>query len=109
MRKTLTDLGLDGTSLVIRDMAGKEKQRFKGQDLRRLMGILEQVEEYLKIVERRGMPFARMLELRRQNKKMPSHRVVLDGKENLFFDGEDYEEFIEKNKISELEAQAHAV
>jgi DNA gyrase subunit B len=109
MRKTLTDLGLDGTSLVIRDKKGGEKTRYKGQDLRKVMSTLEQVEEYVKIMERRGLPFARMLELRRQNKKMPTHRVVLDGKENLFFDAEAYETFVEKNKVAELEAAAHAV
>jgi DNA gyrase subunit B len=109
MRKTLTDLGLDGTSLVIRDKKGGEKTRYKGQDLRKVMSTLEQVEEYVKIMERRGLPFARMLELRRQHKKMPTHRVVLDGKENLFFDAEEYETFVEKNKVAELEAAAHAV
>jgi len=32
MRKALTDLGLDGTSLVIRDKTGKEKTRYKGRN-----------------------------------------------------------------------------
>ena len=109
MRKTLTDLGLDGTSLVIRDKNGKEKLRYKGAELRKVMSVLEQVEEFVKIVERRGLPFSRVLELRRANKKMPTHRVVLDGKESLFYDIEDYEEFVDKNKITELQAQAHAI
>ncbi len=109
MRKTLTDLGLDGTSLVIRDKNGKEKARFKGAELRKVLGVLEQVEEYVKIVERRGLPFSRLLALRNQTEKLPTHRVVLDGKENLFFEEGEYEDFSEKNKISELEAVAHSV
>jgi len=40
---------------------------------------------------------------------LPTHRVVLDGKETLFYDVEDYEEYVEKNKVTELQAQAHAV
>ncbi len=111
MRKTLTVSGPPkGTSLVIRDNKnGKEKARFKGAELRKVLGILEQVEEYVKIVERRGLPFSRLLQLRQQTEQLPTHRVVLDGKENLFYTDETYEVFVEKNKITELEAQAHAV
>jgi len=109
LRKTLTDLGLDGTSLIIRDAKGKEKTRFKGADLRKVLGILEQIEESIHIIERRGLPFGRLLELRKTAKKLPTHRIVLDGKENLFFDGEEYETFVEKNKVDELQAAAHAV
>ena len=109
MRKTLTDLGLDGTSLLIRDKNGKEKARFKGADLRKALSVLELVEEYITITERRGIPFERMLAVRGEHKRLPTHRVVLDGKENLFFKAEDYEAFAEKNKISELEATAHTL
>jgi DNA gyrase subunit B len=109
MRKTLTDLGLEGTSLVIRDKAGKEKTRYKGQELRKVLGLLEQAEEYVKIIERRGLPFHRLLQLRQQKHLLPTHRVVLDGKENLFYSEEEYEAFVEKNKVDELEALAHSV
>jgi DNA gyrase subunit B len=109
MRKTLTDLGLEGTSLVIRDKAGKEKNRFKGQELRKVLSILEQIEEYVRIVERRGLPFSRMLQLRQETKKLPGYRVVLDGREHMFYDQESYEAFVEKNKIDELETLIHAV
>jgi DNA gyrase subunit B len=109
MRKTLTDLGLEGTSLVIRDKGGKEKTRYNGAKLRALLGVLQEVEEYVKIVERRGLPFSRMLKLRAENERLPTHRVVLDGKENLFYEEEAYERFCEKNKVVEIEAVAHAV
>ncbi len=109
MRKTLTDLGLDGTSLVIRDKAGKEKARYKGADLRKVISLLEQVEEYIHITERRGLPFAKLLTLRKDQRKLPTHRVLLDGKENLFFNAEDYEDFAEKNKLAEIQATAHSV
>ncbi|HVS73067.1 MAG TPA: DNA topoisomerase (ATP-hydrolyzing) subunit B [Phycisphaerae bacterium] len=109
MRKTLTDLGLEGTSLVVRDKAGKEKSRYKAAELRKVMGVLEQAEEYIKIVERRGLPFSRLLQLRKDTRKLPTHRVVLDGKEHLFYEQEDYEAFVEKNKVAELEELIHAV
>jgi len=109
MRKTLTDLGLDDTSLIVRDKNGKEKQRYKGQELRKVMGLLEQVEDCERIVERRGLPFSRLLEMRQANKKLPTHRVVLDGKETIFYDVEDYEDFVERNKVDELEKAAHMV
>ncbi len=109
MKKTLMDLGLDGTSLVIRDKKGGEKARFKGAELRKVLNLLGEVEDYVKIVERRGLPFHRMLTLRKENDRMPSYRVVLDGKENLFYEQEAYEAFVEKNKIDELQAAAHRI
>ena len=109
MKKTLMDLGLDGTSLVIRDKKGGEKARFKGAELRKVLSLLGEVEDYVKIVERRGLPFHRMLTLRNENERMPSYRVVLDGKENLFYEQDAYEAFVEKNKIDELQAAAHRI
>jgi len=110
MRKTLADLGLDGTSMVIRDKKGNEKTRMKGAELRKAMILLEQLEEYAGIAERRGIRMSQVLKLRAENdNKLPTHRVILDGKEHYFFEEEMYEAFIEKNKIAELEAQIHAV
>jgi DNA gyrase subunit B len=109
MRKTLADLGLDGTSLIIRDKKGAEKTRYKGAELRKVMALLESVQDYAHITERRGLPLQRLLGLRKEHGKLPLYRVVLDGKENLFYEAEDYEIFCEKNKIDEIEAVAKAV
>ncbi len=109
MRKTLADLGLDGTSLIIRDKKGAEKTRIKGAELRKVMSLLESVQDYAHITERRGLPLQRLLKLRKEHGKLPLFRVVLDGKENLFFDAESYETFCEKNKVDEIEAVAKAV
>jgi DNA gyrase subunit B len=109
MRKTLADLGLDGTSLIIRDKKGGEKIRYKGADLRKAMGMLEQVEDMGRIAERRGMPLQRLVDLRKANGKLPVYRVILDGKENLFYEQDDYERFVEKNKVIELETQSKLI
>jgi DNA gyrase subunit B len=109
MRKTLTDLGTDGTSLVVRDDNGAEKVRYKGADLRRVMGLLEQVEDLAKITERRGLPLSRLIPLRRAHGRLPMYRIIFESKENLFFTTDDYENFVETNKIDEIEAAARAV
>jgi DNA gyrase subunit B len=109
MRKKLLDLGLDGTSLVIRDKKGAEKSRYKGAELGKILAVLGEVDEHIRIIERRGLPFHRMLQLRKEHGHLPSHRVLLDGKENFFYVEEDYEAFIEKNKVDELESLIHAV
>jgi len=110
MRKTLADLGLDGTSLVIRDgKSGKEKLRYRGAELRKAMSTLEQVDDYAKITERRGLPLQRLINLHREHKKFPMYRIILDGTEHLFYDIESYEAFVEKNDIDTIEAAAKAV
>jgi DNA gyrase subunit B len=109
MRKALAELGSDGTSLVIRDKKGGEKTRLKGAELRKAMGLLEQLEDYAAIAERRGLRLQQLLKLRAENDQLPTHRVILDGKETFFYEEEMYEAFVEKNKIEELEAVIHAV
>jgi DNA gyrase subunit B len=109
MRKALADLGLDGTSLVIRDAKGGEKTRYKGAELKKIMVLLEQLQDLLVIAERRGVPFATMLQIRKEHGKLPSHRIILDGKEHFFTSAEGHESFIEANKISEIEEQLRAI
>jgi DNA gyrase subunit B len=94
---------------VVRDDNGAEKVRYKGADLRRVMGLLEQVEDMAKITERRGLPLSRLIPLRRAHGRLPMYRIIFEGKENLFFTTDDYENFVETNKIDEIEAAAKAV
>ncbi|HEY4330292.1 MAG TPA: DNA topoisomerase (ATP-hydrolyzing) subunit B [Phycisphaerae bacterium] len=109
MRKALADLGIDGTSLIVRGKKGEEKHRYKGADLRKIMQILEQLEDYAAIAERRGLRLQTVLKLRADNERLPTHRVILDGKESYFFEEEMYEAFVDKNKIADLEAIIHSV
>jgi DNA gyrase subunit B len=109
MRKALAELGSDGTSLVIRDKKGGEKSRLKGAELRKAMSLLEQLEDTAAIAERRGVRLQQLLKLREENKQLPTHRVILDGKETFFYDEEVYEAFVEKNDIEDLEALIHVV
>ncbi len=68
MRKTLINLGLDGSELQIRDTHpenGDVIASFSGAKLRELVEILEQLGEKIHITERRGLDFH---ELTRQRK-----------------------------------------
>jgi len=86
MRRTLINLGLEGTTLEIRKVArGKAKvlARFKGAALRELVELLEELAEKVRIVERRGLDFAELM-AHRKGPKLPTHWMVVDG-QNYFF------------------------
>ena len=81
MRAVLINLGLDGTALQIRNTAGKQKTtELKGAKLRELIEILDELAEKIHIVERRGLNFASLMSNRKQG-KLPTHWLVLDGKD----------------------------
>ncbi len=109
MRKTLADLGIDGTSLVIRDKKGGEAVRYKGADLRKILTLLEQVEDYAHISQRRGLTMSQLLSQRKEHGKLPTHRVILDGDEKFFFNVEEYDDFVDAKNVNELEELIHAV
>ncbi len=84
MRETLTTLGVDGAHLIVRDNdTGKEVRRHSGAQLREVIVVLTKLEEIVKIVNRRGIDFARVLALREANGVIPNHAVIIDGKEQL--------------------------
>src|SRR4029078_3941971 len=59
MREIYVNLGLDGTSLIVRDAdTGAEQRRMTGADLLKLVELLSKLEEVVKIVNRRGIDFA---------------------------------------------------
>jgi DNA gyrase subunit B len=79
MKQTLTDLGLDGTVLVLRNSDdGKEVRRIEGAELRTLVELLIKLEDLIKIVERRGIKFIDFLS-RRDGDVLPKYHVVIDG------------------------------
>src|SRR5262245_31272800 len=59
MRQTLTNLGLDGTTLVVRDTddAKKVTREITSEQLRQVVVLLEKLEEMVKVVQRRGIDF----------------------------------------------------
>jgi DNA gyrase subunit B len=104
MRNTLLKLGLDGTTLEIRVHDGEKTdvvKRFEGEDLRELVVLLDELAEKIRIAERRGLSFQllldnRSLDAETKQLSLPTHWIVMNGK-NLFFPSrEKYDEFMEK-------------
>ena len=108
MRKTLMDLGIDSTSLVIRDKKGDETIRYKNQDLRKVMTLLEQIEDYGTSPSAAACRCTASWSYGSRRKKL--QRIAPPGRpRNAILRREDYEEFVERNKIDEIEAAAKAV
>jgi DNA gyrase subunit B len=85
MRRTLADLGLDGTTLEIREHSRRKAsvvQSFSGANLRELMGILDELADRVRIVDRRGLSFAALMDHRKDG-RLPTHWLVING-ENRF-------------------------
>ncbi len=79
---TLTTLGLEGSSLLVRDIEnnrlGEEPAvltEISGNDAARLVRNLTRLAELANIAERRGIKFVDLLESRR-NGKLPTHKVA---------------------------------
>jgi DNA gyrase subunit B len=99
MRKTLTDLGLDGTQLIVRDDEGKEKRRLGGEELRRAVDLLARLEELVKIIQRRGIDFAEFLARRDGSGRLPLFQIVLDGQEMFFQTGGERDQYLREQNI----------
>jgi DNA gyrase subunit B len=88
MRQTLTTLGSDGTTLLIRNDDGVEIRRITGDELGKLIETLNRLEELVTVVQRRGIDFADFLAKRDAAGHLPTHRVVVDGEELYFASSE---------------------
>jgi DNA gyrase subunit B len=108
MKQALTDLGLEGTKLLIRDTdTGKDVRSIEGADLRRVVETLNKLEESIRIVQRRGIDFADFLSLRRDG-KLPQYRIVVDGTETFFHTPAERDAFLVENQFVPTEAEIAA-
>ncbi len=106
MRQTLTALGTDGTTLAVRDENGAEIRRITGTELTRLVETLSRLEELVKVVQRRGIDFARFLERRENGQPLPHFRTVVDGEEHYFETIEQRDEHLRGLKLLAIEEAA---
>lgn len=83
MRNTLTALGTDNTSLVVRDENNLEIARTSGDDMQKLVASLDRLEELVKVVQRRGIDFAKLLALRNEAGELPKYHLLIDGVEHF--------------------------
>jgi DNA gyrase subunit B len=92
MRKTLMTLGLDGTTLEIRDTSGKKPNviaSITGAKLRDLVERLEQLADRVRIVEMRGLSFEQLMD-NRKGQKLPTHWIISDGRDVFCHSAEEY-------------------
>ncbi len=86
MRQRLRELGLEGTSLEIRNHKGKKPKvelSLTGKKLDDVIDILDDLSDRTKILDRRGLGFEILLENRRDG-KLPAYWIVVNGR-NLFY------------------------
>jgi DNA gyrase subunit B len=100
MRKTLTDLGLEGTQLIIRDDEGKEHRRLGGEELRRVVDLLIRLEELVKVIHRRGIDFAEFLSRADSAGRLPLYQVIVEGQEQFFLSSQDRDQYLREQKLT---------
>ncbi len=100
MRKTLMELGLEGTELLIRDPdTGKESRRLGGEELTALVELLNKLEELVRVIERRGIDFADFLSRRDANGRLPMYRIVVEGTDHFFYTPEQRDTFLHESNL----------
>ncbi|MBN1943853.1 MAG: DNA topoisomerase (ATP-hydrolyzing) subunit B [Phycisphaerae bacterium] len=99
MRKTLAKLGLEGTTLEIRDTTRPDLEvifSFSGAKLAELLNLLDELAEKIRILERRGLSFDLLMDNRTKEGQLPTHWILMSGK-NIFFPSQaKYDEFMAK-------------
>jgi DNA gyrase subunit B len=97
MKTIQTELGLEGTELVIRndDQSRTQKRVLAGENIRPAVALLLRLEEIVKIVGRRGIPFAAVLEFwRASGGKLPLFRTVVDDHDELHASQDERDEYL---------------
>lgn len=95
MRESLMKLGLNGTSLQIRDTSNGSRviNELKGARLRELVTLLDELAEKVRIVERRGLTFEKLM-ANRKGGKLPKYWLVLDGKDTFCHTQKEFEKVL---------------
>jgi DNA gyrase subunit B len=101
MRDITLSLGLEGTTLIVRDAdTGKESQRLSGDELKRAVDLLLKLDELVKIIQRRGIDFADFLSHRDQHSgRLPLYRLVIEGRDHFFHDQEGRDKYLADNEL----------
>ena len=99
LRQIQTDMGLESTTLVIRDDEGKETKRIGGEELRHVVELLMKLEEVTKVIQRRGIDFAEFLSKRDSLGRMPLYRVVVEGEEFFFLTTGERDSFLREQNL----------
>ncbi len=89
MRGMLSSLGLEETTLVIRDDEQQEVRRLEDAELGKAFDLLSQLSELVSILQRRGLPFSELLALRHHDpedrERLPRIWLQIPGNPDVFF------------------------
>jgi DNA gyrase subunit B len=95
MAGVLTELGLEGSSLVVREVVEdttgipetRVAHRIEGADLKKAVRLLERLEDLVEIAERRGVRFTDLLSARSDDPdglgRLPTHKISA-GASNIY-------------------------
>ncbi|MCR4318022.1 MAG: DNA topoisomerase (ATP-hydrolyzing) subunit B [Planctomycetes bacterium] len=93
MQNTLLEIGLDGT--VVRQV--ETDQSYEGQKLRDLVELLVKLEDFARIIARKGISFQQFLEARCQNTgRLPEYLLRHEGHTSYCYDAKELSAFLEK-------------
>jgi DNA gyrase subunit B len=98
MRQTLTSLGTEGTTLIIRNDDGVDVGSITGEPLLHTIELLNRLEELVKVVSRRGIDFADFLG-RREAGHLPTFRLVVDGVEAYFSTADARDQYLKSHDL----------
>jgi DNA gyrase subunit B len=99
LRQIQTDMGLESTTLVIRDDEGKDVKRIGGEELRHVIELLGKLEEVIRVIQRRGIDFAEFLSKRDSAGRLPLYRVVVEGEEHFFLTTGERDVFLREQNL----------
>ncbi|CAN5549677.1 DNA gyrase subunit B [soil metagenome] len=99
MRQIYTTLGLDGTSLEVRDDADHVMRTIEGDELKAVVELLGRLEELLTVIRRRGIDFAEFLGKRDHLGHLPKFHVVIDGEDFLLHSAADRDELLQERQL----------
>ena len=93
MDELLLELGREGHRFI----HSKDKQVFTDNQFKELLRLLVEAEKLAKILDKRGVVFAKYLTFRHpKTKKMPIYRVKVEGKDHFLYSDKELANFTEK-------------
>ncbi len=99
LQKTLITLGTEGT---VMETESVRKEKLDGAGLGKLLRLLVQMEEYVKILKKKGMALDKFLGLRnRKSGSLPMYKVSFRGEVSYIYSEEELEKFIRDKQKAE--------
>ncbi len=114
LNQRLTELGLDGTALIVRsvtednEITQNVEQEIAGSKLRKLIDIIDELEAQLAIVRRRGIDVRTFLTRHYDSQDgLPKILARFDGEEHFFYTEKQFTEFCKaaQEKFGQIELE----